>query len=74
MKIFTIILKELALDYYYSNININNIRWNREKRLIMLCNKVDKIDKIDEIVIGNRMRWPKLTFKLFQIYVHWNTW
>ena len=72
MKVFTIILKELALDYYYSNININNIRWNGEKRLTMLCNKIDKIDKIDEIVIDNRMRWPKLTFKLLQIYVHWN--
>ena len=26
MKVFIIILKELALDYYYSNISINNIR------------------------------------------------
>ena len=30
----------------------------------MLGNEVDEVDGIDETVIGGRMRWPTLTFKV----------
>lgn len=47
MKAFSIILKKLVLDYYYSNISISSIGLNRRIKLIMLGNQVDERDEKD---------------------------
>ena len=36
----------------------------------MLCIEVDEVDGMDETVIGGRMRWPTLTFKVPPVCAH----
>lgn len=30
----------------------------------------DKVDEMDETVMGNRISWPTLIFKISSVYVH----
>ena len=37
---------------------------------MMLGNEVDEVDEIYGIVIGSRIKWSILIFKMLSIYVH----
>ena len=59
MKAFSTILKDLALDYYYSNINTNALALNFDQ----VCNSIRNYLKRTEYKQTFLSEWNELTLK-----------
>ena len=60
MKAFPIMLKSLALNYYYSNISVSIVTINFDQ----VCNFIRNYFKGAEYKQSVFLKWNKLTFKL----------